>query len=131
MRYLSTGGAYETDLIGAVSRGLAPDGCLYVPEELPRFDPDAIRGETVAGIAAELLAPFFKGSPLAPDLNALCEDTFNFPIPLVPWTTVPARFACLKCFTVPRQHSRMSVPGFSRQSWNGYWPGRRRRTVAR
>ena len=101
MRYLSTGGAYETDLIGAVSRGLAPDGCLYVPEELPRFDPDAIRGETVAGIAAELLAPFFKGSRLAPDLNALCEDTFNFPIPLVPLDNGSGTLCVLEMFHGP------------------------------
>ena len=101
MRYLSTWGAYVTDLVGAVSRGLAPDGCLYVPEELPRFDPDAIRGETVAGIAAELLAPFFKGSSLAPDLNALCEDTFDFPIPLVPLDNGSGTLSVLEMFHGP------------------------------
>ncbi len=82
MRYLSTLGGHETDLIGAISRGLAPDGSLYVPEELPRFDPSEVRSEQIADIATELLAPFFDGSPLAPMLAALCEDAFNFPIPL-------------------------------------------------
>ena len=101
MRYLSTGGAYQTDFIGAVSRGLAPDGCLYVPEELPRFNPDAIRGETVAEIAAELLAPFVEESPLAPALNALCEDTFNFPIPLVPLDKGSGTLSVLEMFHGP------------------------------
>ncbi len=84
MRFFSTRGAYETDLVGAVSQGLAPDGCLYVPEELPRFDPAAVRGERLDEIARELLAPFFADSPLATELDSLCEQAFNFPIPLVP-----------------------------------------------
>ena len=84
MRFRSTLGGQETDLIGALSRGLAPDGSLYVPEELPRFDPAAVRGERIEEIAVELLAPFFAGSPLAPVLEALCTQAFNFPIPLVP-----------------------------------------------
>ena len=84
MRFFSTRGAHETDLVGAVSRGLAPDGCLYVPEELPRFDPSAVRGDRLEDIAGELMAPFFAGSPLAAELDSLCEQAFNFPIPLVP-----------------------------------------------
>jgi len=82
MRYISTLGGHETDLVGAVSRGLAPDGSLYVPAELPRFDPQHVGGERIEEIAAELLEPFFDGSPLAPALDAICDDAFNFPIPL-------------------------------------------------
>ena len=75
MRYLSTLGGHETDLIGAISRGLAPDGSLYVPEELPRFDPGRVQGERIDDIAFELLEPFFEGSPLAPELrdNFVCQ----------------------------------------------------------
>ena len=82
IKYLSTRGGHVTDVLGAVSRGLAPDGSLYVPEELPRFDPGKIRGERIEEIAAELLSPFFEGSPLEPVLRVICEDAFNFPIPL-------------------------------------------------
>lgn len=82
MRYRSTLGGHETDLIGAISRGLAPDGSLYVPDELPRFDPERVQGERIDEIALELLEPFFEGSPLAPQLEAICADAFNFPIPL-------------------------------------------------
>lgn len=82
MRYLSTRGGGETDLIGALLRGLAADGGLFVPDELPTFVAEEFRGETLPEIAAELLAPFFKGSPLAADLRAICSDALDFPVPL-------------------------------------------------
>ena len=84
MRFFSTRGAHETDFIGAVSQGLAPDGCLFVPEELPRFDPGDIEGDSLEDIGAQLLAPFAAGSSLAPRLGSLCAKAFDFPIPLVP-----------------------------------------------
>ena len=84
MRFFSTRGAHETDFIGAVSQGLAADGCLYVPEELPRFDPRDIEGNSLEEIGAQLLAPFAAGSPLAPELGALCAQALDFPVPLVP-----------------------------------------------
>jgi threonine synthase len=82
MRYLSTRGGQGTNLVDAVMRGLAVDGGLFVPEELPRFEPSAVRGDTLAEIAAEVLAPFFEGSGLEADLGALCRDAFDFPLPL-------------------------------------------------
>jgi len=82
MRYLSTKGLHETDLIGAIGRGLAPDGRLYVPEKLPNFNPQKIQGESLAEIAIELLDPFFVGSPLEEYLESICKDAFNFPVPL-------------------------------------------------
>jgi threonine synthase len=82
MRFLSTRGGAETDVVGAVMQGLAPDGGLYVPEALPKFSPELFRGETLAQIAVELLAPFFSGSPLEAELDAICREAFNFPVPL-------------------------------------------------
>lgn len=82
MRYLSTRGSHETDFIGAVSRGLAPDGCLYVPEALPRFNPADLRGDGLDEIGLQLLAPFVAGSDMADDLESLCSQAFNFPVPL-------------------------------------------------
>ena len=83
MRFFSTQGAHETDFAGAVCQGLAPDGCLYVPEELPRFDPNDVQGESLEEIGAQLLAPFAAGSPLAGDVRTLCAQAFDFPVPLV------------------------------------------------
>ena len=82
MRYLSTRGGQGTNLVDAVMRGLAADGGLYVPDELPRFDPSAVRGESLAEISAQVLAPFFEGSGLEEELDAICHDAFDFPLPL-------------------------------------------------
>jgi threonine synthase len=82
MRYQSTRGGEQAELVDAVMRGLAADGGLFVPEELPRFAPQDFRGDTLAEIAAEVLAPFFAGSSLGHELGAICRDAFNFPLPL-------------------------------------------------
>ncbi|HEX7081221.1 MAG TPA: threonine synthase [Gammaproteobacteria bacterium] len=84
MRYLSTRAGRETDIVGAVLQGLAPDGGLYVPEQLPRFEPGAVRAESLADVAAELLAPFFAASPLEPELDSICREALGFPVPLKP-----------------------------------------------
>lgn len=82
MKYLSTGGAHETDLVGAIMQGLAPDGRLYVPEALPRFDAATVEADSVPEIATFLLEPFFENSALAASLAEICQDALNFPIPL-------------------------------------------------
>ena len=82
MRYQSTRGGGETELVDAVMRGLAADGGLFVPEELPRFAPQDFRGDSLAEIATELLAPFFASSSLEGELAAICGDAFDFPLPL-------------------------------------------------
>jgi threonine synthase len=82
MRYLSTRGSQGAGLVDAVMRGLAADGGLFVPDALPRFEPDAVRGDSLAEIAGEVLAPFFAGSELESELGAICRDAFDFPLPL-------------------------------------------------
>ncbi|MGD8322954.1 MAG: threonine synthase [Gammaproteobacteria bacterium] len=82
MRILSTRSRIETDLVGAIMQGLAADGGLYVPEELPRLDPSSVHGESLAEIATEVIAPFFSGSPLEAALPGICSDALNFPVPL-------------------------------------------------
>ena len=99
MRYTSTRSAEETGLVDAILRGLAADGGLFVPETLPRFSPDQFRGETLAEIAAELLAPFFAGSVLERDVAAICADALDFPVPLKP--LVPGELAVLELFHGP------------------------------
>jgi len=84
MRYLSTRGSQGAGLVDAVMRGLAADGGLFVPDALPRFDPGSVRGDSLAEIATEVLAPFFAGSGLESELGAICRDAFDFPLPLKP-----------------------------------------------
>src|SRR5262245_898244 len=85
MRFVSTRGAAEpAGLAEAVSRGLAPDGGLYVPNALPR----------AAGLDALLELPWLVRSTAllqqwlgdeldAAELTPLAADAFSFPVPLV------------------------------------------------
>jgi threonine synthase len=69
----------------ALLQGLAPDGGLYVPTTWPRVDVQALSRESgLPAIAAQLLAPFVSGEPLAAHLPQITADAFNFPAPLVP-----------------------------------------------
>jgi len=98
MHYQSTRGGEQAELVDAVMRGLAADGGLFVPEELPRFAPQDFRGNSLAEIATELLAPFFAGSSLEHELAAICGDAFDFPLPL---KRVTAELEVLELFHGP------------------------------
>ncbi len=84
MRYLSTRDAgHSATLSQAVSRGIAPDGGLYIPGAFPTFEVrDFVGTETLAEVAARLLAPFFAGDELALALDDICREAFDFPVPL-------------------------------------------------
>ena len=99
MRFFSTRSREQVDLLHAVMQGLAADGGLFVPEELPRFTPEDFRGETLAEITAELLAPFFRGSALEAALPAICTEALDFPVPLR--TLVEGELCVLELFHGP------------------------------
>lgn len=84
MNYQSTRTAdHRVSLSDALQKGLAPDGGLYVPETFPDLSPEDFDGcDTIERIAERLLAPFFDGDVLEPELAAICDDTFGFPVPL-------------------------------------------------
>lgn len=66
-----------------IRQGLAPDGGLYVPEELPALGPEAFEEcRTRAAVAERLLRPFFDGDELGDELSEICEQTYGFPVPL-------------------------------------------------
>lgn len=85
MRFRSTRGTAAVSLEQALVDGIAADGGLYVPVELPRFDAgDFAAATTPAAVAEILLAPFFRGSSLQADLAAILAETLHFPMPLTP-----------------------------------------------
>lgn len=86
MKYVSTRSRDEgVTLSVAITRGIAPDGGLYVPERFPSIDHEFIAAAASVPDAAErLLAPFFEGDVLAPELGEICRTAFSFPIPLEP-----------------------------------------------
>lgn len=84
MRYVSTRDpSHAVSLSAAISRGLAPDGGLYVPDRFPSLDPAGFpSGETLPDVATGLLAPFFARDALEPELGAICREALSFPVPL-------------------------------------------------
>lgn len=83
MRYRSTRNGPDVGLEQAIMSGTAPDGGLYVPERLPTRAPASFRrGDDFAGIAADLLGPFFEGSTLDGELGAICREALDFPVVL-------------------------------------------------
>lgn len=71
----------------ALQRGLAPDGGLYMPERLPRFDAAALeswRNASYARVACEVLRPFVAGVLPEGELERICESAYDFDVPIEP-----------------------------------------------
>ena len=100
MRFPSTrGGCEPATASEALRAGLAPDGGLFVPEVLPALSPAALDPALpYPERAREVLAPFFKGDELEPDLPGLCREAFDFPVPL---TRLSDRVRILELFHGP------------------------------
>ena len=84
MRFRSTRSPQPTlGLSEAMLSSIAPDGGLYVPENFPSFTLEDFDGlDSWRDIGERLLAPFFEGDALAPYLGEICDEAFNFPLPL-------------------------------------------------
>jgi len=84
MQFISTRGQVApTPIDAALVAGLAPDGGLYVPESIPTVDFSAPL-PTLPETALRTLAPFFAGSSLRGQLDAICTEAFSFDAPLRP-----------------------------------------------
>jgi threonine synthase len=103
MRFVSTRGqAPPATLTEALRNGAAPDGGLYMPQELPsanlaELDPEAPLSE----FAAAVLRPFFAGDVLEPELPAICVEALDFTAPLVTPDAAKPRFQALELFHGP------------------------------
>jgi threonine synthase len=83
MIFQSTRGGQRVSLDDALVQGLAEDGGLFLPQELPRFKTeDFASAKTAAETAQILLQPFFSESALAADLDEITRETFRFPLPV-------------------------------------------------
>ncbi|MFT3756440.1 MAG: threonine synthase [Pseudoxanthomonas sp.] len=82
MQFISTrNNTPAATLSAAIAAGLAPDGGLYVPQQLPAAR-ELAPGANLAETAAALLQPFFAGDALESELPSICETAFDFPAPL-------------------------------------------------
>lgn len=87
MKYYSTNGkAPYASLKEAVTRSLAPDGGLYVPEQIKNV-PDSftenIQDMTFQEIALEVSKTFFGDDIPETDLKGIVYDTLSFDCPIV------------------------------------------------
>ena len=86
MRFASSRGvAPQVSLSQALAQGLAPDGGLYVPCEMPTIDMQALPARaSVPEIARLSLAGFFTADGLRGELAAIADAALNFPAPTTP-----------------------------------------------
>jgi threonine synthase len=97
----SRGGAAASAFSTALLQGLAPDGGLYVPQRWPQLPPEDFQGaRALAEVGARLLAPFVAGDELAPQLDEILGEAFNFPAPRVGLTD-DERLSALELFHGP------------------------------
>jgi threonine synthase len=69
----------------ALFRGLAPDGSLYIPENIPWLHiphADDVVSQRYPLVAAEVLSAFIDDIPVK-EIRGMAERAFNFPIPLI------------------------------------------------
>jgi threonine synthase len=84
MQFTSTRSTIHVSIDTALSAGLAADGGLYVPAEIPSSSALTHALPTLAQTAQALLEPYFAESKLHEALPAICEEAFDFPAPLRP-----------------------------------------------
>ena len=87
MKYRSTGGtAPPTSLRGAVLRGLAPDGGLYMPVEIARHSPgelEEFRRLPFPEVCFRVARPFVAPEMTDDVLRQIVGEAINFPVKLV------------------------------------------------
>ena len=102
MRFYSTAGRVKgVSFEQAVVEGLAPDGGLYLPESLPQFSVNHFKhkiGLSFSELSIDLARILFEGIFPVEEVTQLCEEAFNFPLPLV---SFPEKIHGLELFHGP------------------------------
>jgi threonine synthase len=103
MKFVSTrDAARDVTLSDAITHGIAPDGGLFVPSQIPRVSLDRIATDAdLASIASVVLQPYAMDDPLERDLDDICRDAFTFPAPVVPLRGAPGPASVLELFHGP------------------------------
>jgi threonine synthase len=98
----SRGNAPEITVSEAIQQGLAPDGGLYLPTQLPMVDVAAFKGMTaLPKIAHGALDGFFAGDRLQPQLGEILDAAFNFEAPTTVVEGAKDRLFALELFHGP------------------------------
>ncbi len=90
MNYISTKNkSTQYSIKDAIISGLPNDNGLYIPAKIPSFPSEIIdqfKGNSLSEIAYTVLLPYFSEEIESDVLKGICDDTFNFEIPLTPVT---------------------------------------------
>lgn len=102
MQYFSTNRrSAETTFREAVLRGQPDDGGLYFPASIPKLRAEfvsGLNGRSNEEIAFDVIKPYIGDAIADEKLFSICEETVNFPFPLVP---VSERISALELFHGP------------------------------
>jgi threonine synthase len=104
-------------LRGAVLRGLAPDGGLYMPVEIAHHSPEELeefRRLPFTEVCFRVVRPFTGAEVREEILWQVVSETINFPVKLV---SLSPGLHVLELFHGPRWPSRI----LARVSWPGSW----------
>ena len=86
MNYLShKDSSLKASFGDALLASLAPDGGLWMPEEIPSFTPEeaaTLGAMSFADCAAKLATYFTDENFTSSDLKALCRDAYSFDVPM-------------------------------------------------
>ncbi|MDP7112356.1 MAG: threonine synthase [Myxococcota bacterium] len=86
VRFLSTNGQVEGYGLGrALLAGMAPDRGLFMPERIPTFGDGelaALVGKRYPEVAFHVLSRFAAGEFGDDELRAVCEDAYDFAVPV-------------------------------------------------
>lgn len=103
LRFVSSrGGAPSVTVSEAIAQGLAPDGGLYIPTQLPGVDPAAFSElSRLPEIAARALEGFFAGDRLRSSLAEIADAALDVPAPTTAVAGCPDRLFALELFHGP------------------------------
>jgi threonine synthase len=86
IRFQSTNrGVGRVNLAEALLQGQAADRGLFLPETYPQFSPSelaTLAGKPYAQVASAILKPYTRGVIEGATLRSLCEDAYDYPVPI-------------------------------------------------
>jgi len=69
------------DFKDALFQGLAPDGSLFIPNEIPKYKLKNYYNDFYS-IALDIIYPYVKENISQKELKIICKESFNFEVPL-------------------------------------------------
>jgi len=97
--FVSTRGTRDYRIEEVLTKGIADDGGLFIPTELPSFTyNDLSDTQSLQDMALRFLQPFFKSSLLEESLSEIVNEAFSFAIPT---ETISPGYSIMELFHGP------------------------------